>query len=64
MKKKASELKEGDRIKIAGKSCIVQSIEISDMGKQGTKKCRIAAKTDDGENVVIIRPSDYPIDSE
>jgi len=63
-KKKASEIKAGDKIKLAGKSCTVETVEISDIGKQGTKKVRIAAKTHDGEKIVIVRPEDYPIDSE
>ena len=63
-KKKASEIKAGDKIKLAGKSCVVENIEISDIGKQGTKKVRISAKTTDGEKIVIVRPEDYPIDSE
>jgi len=64
MKKKAKELKVGDRIKIAGKSFIVENIETSDMGKQGTKKCRIEAKSGPGEKIVFIRPEDYPFEVE
>lgn len=60
-KKKAQELKKGDKIKIAGKEAIVKEIEVSDIGKQGTKKVRIVADAK-GENIVIIRPADYPID--
>jgi len=64
VKKKAAEIKAGDRIKIAGKSCLVKTVEISDIGKQGTRKVRIAAHTPEGEKIVIVRPEDYPIDSE
>ena len=64
MKKKAKDLKKGDVIKIAGKSCVIESIEISDIGKQGTRKVRIEARTDDNQKIVIIRPEDYPIDSD
>jgi len=63
-KKKASGIKAGDTIKLAGKSCKVENVELSEMSKQGTKKVRIAAKTSDGEKIVIVRPADYPIDSE
>ncbi len=64
MKKKAEQLKKGDNVVVAGKKCIVQTIEISDIGKQGVKKCRIELKTPEGEKVVIVRPSDYPLDAE
>ncbi len=60
MNKKASELKKGDKISIGGVNLFVESIEISDIGKQGTKKCRISAKKSDGERIVIIRTADYP----
>ena len=63
-RKKASEIKKGDKIKLAGKSCSVEGVEISDIGKQGTKKVRISAKTSDGEKIIIVRPEDYPIDAE
>lgn len=62
MKKKASELKVGDKISIAGEELKVLVVEVSDIGKQGTKKCRIEASKKNGEKVVIIRPADYPVD--
>lgn len=61
MKKKAKDLKAGDKVIIAGKIGIVTEFEISDIGKQGTRKCRIKVKLDSGE-IVIIRPEDYPFD--
>ncbi|MDP1728758.1 MAG: hypothetical protein Q8L27_00960 [archaeon] len=60
MKKLAKDLKIGDKIEIAGESVEIESTEISDIGKQGSKKVRIAAKKQNGEKVVIIRPTDYP----
>ncbi len=63
MKKQSKDLKIGDKILIADQKCIVEEIEISDIGKQGKRKCRIAAKTEKGEKVVIIRPEDYPVDT-
>ncbi len=60
MQKKASDLKKGDKLSVGGADLIVESIEVSDIGKQGTKKCRISAKKSDGERIVIIRPADYP----
>lgn len=39
----------------------VEEVEISDIGKQGTKKVRIVAKKKSGEKIVIIRPEDYPL---
>lgn len=59
--KKASELNKGEKIFLAGQILIVENIEISDIGKQGTKKCRIEAKNEKGEKIVIIRPADYPV---
>ena len=60
-KKKAGELKQGDKIKIGGKEATVSEIEISDIGKQDSKKDRIVADAD-GEKVVILRSTDYPLD--
>ena len=60
MKKKASEVKPGQTITIAGEEFQVISIETSDIGKQGKRKCRIEAQKANGEKVIIIRPEDYP----
>jgi translation elongation factor P/translation initiation factor 5A len=62
MKKTAKEIKKRDKIKLAGKVLVVEEIEISDIGKQGTKKCRIVAKSETGEKIVLIRPEDYPLE--
>ena len=62
MKKKSAELKKGDKILIAGKKGLVESVEISDIGKQGKRKVRLELLTEIGEKVVIIRPDDYPFD--
>ena len=64
MKKKANELKRGDKIKIAGKGFIIEHTELSEVGKQGARKVRIEAKSESGEKLVVIRPEDYPFDSE
>lgn len=61
MKKPAKELKAGDKIEIAGEKAVIESIEISDMGKQGSQKVRIAAKKINGDGVIVIRPADYPM---
>jgi len=60
--KKAKELKAGDSVNISGKKFLVEEVEISDIGKQGKRKVRIIA-TSGSEKIVIIRPEDYPIDS-
>lgn len=60
MKKAAKELKVGDKVEIAGETLIIEAVEISDVGKQGTQKVRIAAKKANGESVAVIRPADYP----
>lgn len=64
MKKKASDVKKGDKIVIGGEELKVEEIEISDISKQGSKKVRFVAKKKNGEKIVIIRPEDYPIESE
>jgi translation elongation factor P/translation initiation factor 5A len=58
--KKAKELKVGDEITIAGEKVIISAVEVSDIGKQGTKKVRIEAKKANGDKIVVIRPEDYP----
>lgn len=60
MRKLAKDLKKGDYFHISGEKVITEEIEISDIGKQGTKKCRIVAIKSNGEKIVIIRPADYP----
>jgi len=62
MKKTADKLKKGDIFSVGSESLVVESIELSDAGKQGVKKCRIVASKDNKEKVVIIRPSNYPFD--
>lgn len=62
MKKKANQIKKGDTIKVAGKSFSVVSVEMSDIGKQGTKKVRLECKDAAGEKLVLVRPEDYPIE--
>ncbi len=63
MKKKAGELKKGDKINIGGEILVIDSIEVSDISKQGTKKCRIIALRENQENIAIIRPLDYPFNT-
>jgi translation elongation factor P/translation initiation factor 5A len=62
MKKKAKDLKKGDKVSIGGEKLEIVTIEVSGIGKQGTQKCRIEASKSSGEKIVIIRPSDYPFD--
>ena len=61
MRKKASELKKGEKIKILNKLWVIENIEISDIGKQGSKKCRIELSSN-GEKMAIIRPSEHPFE--
>ena len=62
MKKLASKLKKNDKISIAGETAIILSIEFSDIGKHGKKKCRIEALLENGKKIVIIRPDDFTYD--
>ena len=61
--KKAIELKVGESIVVGGEKLIIESLEVSDIGKQGTKKVRLSAKKTNGEKIVIIRPEDYPFNT-
>lgn len=63
MKKLAKEIKPGDIIIVGGEELTIEEVEISDIGKQGTKKVRIVAKKKNGEKIAIIRPEDYPIET-
>lgn len=59
----AEKLKKGDKILLADQVCSVENIEVSALGKQGAKKCRLEIKMQDGEKAVIIRPADYMFDT-
>lgn len=61
MKKKAKELTKGQKIKILDKIWIVDNIEVSEIGKQGSSKCRLELSSN-GEKLAIIRPSEYPFE--
>lgn len=62
MKKKAKELKKGDKVKILGKIWVVDNIENSDIGKQGSSKTRLELSSEN-QKTVIIRPSEYPFET-
>lgn len=62
-KKKSIDVKKGDILIIGGEELSVSEVEVSDIGKQGTKKVRIVAKKKNGENVTMIRPADYPLEA-
>ena len=64
MKKQAKDLKKGDKVKIAGKLFTILEVEVSDVAKQGKSKVRIVAVDEKGEKLIIIRPEDYPFESE
>lgn len=61
MKKKAEELKKGDKIKLVDKIGVIEEIELSDLGKQGKRKCRMVIDLGT-EKMVIIRPEGYPVE--
>jgi len=63
MKKIAEKLFKNDFILLGGEKLQVEEIELSDVGKQGVKKCRIVAVRPNKEKIIIIRPSNYPFDS-
>jgi translation elongation factor P/translation initiation factor 5A len=61
MKKQAKDLKKGDKIKILDKIWVVDFVEVSAIGKQGSSKCRLelSSKT---EKIAVIRPAEYPFE--
>lgn len=63
MRKQAKDLQKDDKITLAEQTCSVKSIELSDMGKQGKRKCRIVVVTPKNEKLVLIRPEDYLFDT-
>lgn len=63
MKKPAGQLKKGDKIILANQEYIIEELEMSDIGKQGTKKVRIVAFSPRKEKMILIRPEDYPFDA-
>lgn len=63
MKKKAEDLKKGDKFAIGPEILTVESIELSDVGKQGVKKCRIVTSKENGDKIIIVRPSNYPFET-
>lgn len=62
MKKTARDLKKGDKIMLADQVCLVDEIEVSEIGKQGKAKVRIVVITQKNEKLIIIRPDDYVFD--
>ena len=64
MRKQAKDLVNGDKIKIAGNDFIIKETEISEIGKHGKRKVRIIALSSSGEKIVVIRPEDYPFETE
>ena len=61
MEKKASHLVKGDIVIISEQKCTVDKVEVSDVGKQGTKKVRFEAIDPKGERIILVRPENYPI---
>ncbi|MEK6935679.1 MAG: hypothetical protein AABW67_02745 [Nanoarchaeota archaeon] len=63
MKKYAKDLKKGDKVTIANQKFLVNTIELSDIGKQGKRKVRLELLSEKQEKLIIIRPDDYIFDS-
>lgn len=61
MKKPAKDLKKGDKVKILDKIWTVETIEKSEIGKQGSAKCRLELSSG-SEKLAIIRPAEYPFE--
>jgi len=62
MKKQAKDLKQNYKVLVADQICVVESLELSDVGKQGKRKARIVIVTPKGEKMILVRPEDYPFD--
>ena len=63
MKKYTKDLKKGDKVTIANQKFLVNTIELSDIGKQGKRKVRLELLSEKQEKLIIIRPDDYIFDS-
>jgi translation elongation factor P/translation initiation factor 5A len=63
MRKQAKDLVKGEKILVSNQECVVNDIEISEIGKHGKRKCRLDLATSRGDKLVIIRPEDYPVDT-
>ena len=61
-RKKANEIKPGDKIVIEEQVCIVKKVEVSKIAKHGKSKVRIEAENSKGEVKVVIRPSDFEVE--
>ena len=59
MKKQAKDLNKGDKIMVNNQEFVVESIEVSKLGKQGKPKCRIEAINSSGKKLVIIKLADF-----
>jgi len=64
MKKQAKDLKKNDKVLVADQPCIVESLELSDIGKQGKRKARIVVITPKNEKMILVRPEDYPFNAQ
>jgi len=60
--KKANDLKQEDKILINNQEFVVESVEVSKLGKQGKPKCRIEAVSSSGKKLVIIKLADFEFD--
>jgi len=63
MVKQAKELRKGDKISLAGQVCTLDSVEFSDIGKQGKRKARLVLITEKKEKLIIVRPEDYSFET-
>lgn len=61
-RRKANEIKPGDRVVIEEQVCVVKKVEVSKIAKHGKSKVRIEAESSKGEIKVVIRPSDFEVE--
>ncbi len=62
VRKVARDVRKGDTLLVGGEALTIREVEVSDIGKQGTKKVRLVAQKHSGESVTLIRPEDYPVE--
>jgi len=61
--KELKDIKQGNKIFIENKYYFVKKIEHSDIGKHGKSKCRLELEDEQGNKRLLIRLSDFQVET-
>ena len=61
--KELKEIKQGDKIVLEGNVYSVKRIEQSEVAKHGKSKCRLELEDDKGNKKLLIRLSDFQVET-